>query len=35
MYDDTEEVIMNHYPCCEKFIDEGLSQRDGVVLVHW
>ena len=35
MYDDLDEVIMNHYSSCERFIDEGLSQKDGVILIHW
>ena len=35
MYDDLDEVIMNHYEACEKFIDEALSQPNTTVLVHW
>ena len=35
MYDDLDEVIMNHYEVCEKFIDEALSQPNTTVLVHW
>lgn len=34
MYDDLDEVIMNHYPLCEKFINDALNQN-GVVLIHW
>lgn len=35
MYDDMEEVIMNHYPRCEQFIDKALGQEGNVVLIHW
>jgi len=33
MLDDLNEMLLTHYPKCERFIDEG--RRNGIVLVHW
>lgn len=34
MYDDEDEVLMQHYSKCQDFIDGALSKEDGRVLVH-
>jgi protein-tyrosine phosphatase len=33
MYDEEDEELMKHYPICEKFIDDSLTQG-GKVLIH-